>query len=207
MSHQHAGTGDGPRGWHSRGYLPHFDAGEVPQSITFRLAESIPATLLRRWRCELQLATATRRTVLDDERMRIEGYLNRGVGPTWLSDPQIAGLVEDAFLFFDGTRYRLHAWVVMPNHVHVVVTPLTGLSVSGIVSSWKSFTAKQANALLGRRGEFWQADYFDRFIRDERHFAAAIHYAEENPVVAGLCARSEDWEFSSARHRQEPLTS
>ena len=207
MSHQHEGTGEGPRGWHSRGYLPHFDAGEVPQSITFRLAKSVPAILLRRWRCELKLAIVTQRTILDDERIRIESYLNRGVGPTWLADPRIAGLVEDAFQFFDGTRYRLHAWVVMPNHVHVVVTPLTGLSVSGIVSSWKSFTAKQANALLGGRGEFWQEDYFDRFIRDERHFAAAIHYAEENPVVAGLCARSEDWEFSSARHRQEQLTS
>ena len=207
MTHEHEGDSTAPRGWYSRGYLRHFDAGEVPQSITFRLAGSIPTDLLRRWRSELQLARVTRRTVVDDERIRIEDYLNRGVGPTWLADPRLAGLVEGAFQFFDGSRYRLHAWVVMPNHVHVVVTPLADASVSHIVSSWKSFTAKRANALLGRHGAFWQEDYFDRFIRDEQHFAAVISYVEDNPVVAGLCARSEDWGFSSARHRQVQLSS
>jgi REP element-mobilizing transposase RayT len=112
-------------------------------------------------------------------------------------------MVEDALRFFDGTRYRLHAWVIMPNHVHAVITPLADISVSRIVSSWKSFTALRANALLKRRGAFWQEDYFDRFIRDERHFAAAIHYVEQNPVVASLCAEANEWVFSSARHRQE----
>jgi putative DNA methylase len=170
--------------------LPHFDAGELPQTITFRLAGSIPSVLLRQWRAEAKLAAVTGRSVTADERVRVEQYLNRGVGPTWLADPQVASPVENALHFFDGTRYRLHAWVIMPNHV------------SGIVSSWKSYTAKRANTLLGRQGAFWQEDYFDRFIRDERHFAAAIHYVEENPVVAGRCAAPEDWGFSSARHRQ-----
>jgi len=150
---------------------------------------------------ELRRAAAARHTVDDDERIRIERYLNRGIGPTWLADPQVAGVVEDALQFFDSRRYRLHAWVVMPNHVHVVITPHADVSVSGIVSSSKSFTAKRANALLERQGAFWQEDYFDRFIRDERHFEAALHYVEANPVVAGLCAMPEDWMFSSARHR------
>ena len=160
----------------------------MPQAITFRLAESLPMTLLRRWREELKLAAGASRIVGDEERLRIESYLNRGIGPTWLADPRVASLVEGALQFFDGTRYRLHAWVVMPNHVHVVMTPVADISVSGIVSSWKSFTAKRANALLGRRGAFWQEDYVDRFIRDERHFETAISYVEMNPVVAGLCA-------------------
>ena len=203
MTFEHPGTYAPPRGWHSRGYLPHFDAGEVPQAITFRLAGSIPAALLREWREELKLARIAPRMVADEERRRIEEFLNRGIGPAWLADPRIANLIEHAFLFFDGERYRLHAWVVMPNHVHVVITPLANFSLTGIVSSWKSFTAKQANVMLGRGGVFWQEDYFDRFIRDERHFAAAIHYAEENPVVAGLCSSAEDWEFSSARRRRE----
>jgi REP element-mobilizing transposase RayT len=81
------------------------------------------------------------------------------------------------------------------------MTPGENVSVSGIVFSWKSFTASRANALLGRRGTFWQADYFDRAIRDDVHFSAAVGYVEQNPVVAGLCDRSEEWPFSSARHR------
>jgi REP element-mobilizing transposase RayT len=113
----------------------------------------------------------------------------------------VGGLVEESLLHFDGARYRLHAWVVMPNHVHVVMTPLANISVSRIVFAWKSFTANRANTLLGRQGAFWQKDYFDRFIRDERHFQAAVNYVEHNPVVAGLCATPEEWRYSSAGHR------
>ncbi|MFN8635366.1 MAG: transposase [Chloroflexota bacterium] len=198
-----------PRGWHSRLYLPHFDAGETPQTITFRLAGSLPTVLLRQWRDELRLQAAqlgdrerSRRPSLATlERQRIEDYLNRGIGPIWLGDPRIGSLVEAAFLFFDGSRYRLHAWVVMPNHVHIVLTPDADISMTRIVSSWKSFTATRANELLGRTGAFWQADYFDRFIRDEAHFLAAVSYVEQNPVVGGLCAAPEEWAFSSASWR------
>jgi REP element-mobilizing transposase RayT len=197
-------TTTSPRGWHSRGYLPHFDAGELPQAITFRLVDSIPATLIHQWREELKLTAGVQGDAADQELLRIETFLNRGTGPTWLADPTIAALVENALLYFDGSRYRLHAWVIMPNHVHVVITPLTDVSIPGIESSWKSFTANRANTLLGRHGPFWQKDYFDRFIRDERHFAAAIHYAEENPVVAGLCASADQWKFSSARRQWAP---
>jgi REP element-mobilizing transposase RayT len=204
----------GPHGWHSRGYVPHFDAGEAPQSITFRLAGSLPAVLLQRWREELQLATLRtasrshdehverqRRAAAAEERRRAEEYLNRGVGPRWLADPRLGSLVVDALRFFDGRRYHLHAWVVMPNHVHVVMTPSTDESLSRIVASWKSYTASRGNLMLGRRGAFWHADYFDRLIRNEEHFLAAVSYVENNPVVAGLCATPEDWPFSSAQLR------
>jgi REP element-mobilizing transposase RayT len=201
MSSREAEVTSSPRGWHSRGYLPHFDAGEVPQSITFRLAESIPGSLLRQWREEAKLAGAGA-TAADRERLRIETYLNQGIGPTWLAEPRIGGLVEGALLHFDGSRYRLHAWVIMPNHVHVVITPKADAAIPRIVASWKSYTATGANALLLRSGPFWQEDYFDRFIRDERHFAAAIRYVEHNPVEAGLCIRPEAWAFSSARPRK-----
>jgi REP element-mobilizing transposase RayT len=139
------------------------------------------------------------------ERLRIESYLNQGMGPTWLRDPQIGALVENALLYFDDARYRLNAWVIMPNHVHVVMTPMGGTSVSRIVGSWKSFTASRANEILGRTGAFWQADYFDRYIRDGRYFAAAVSYVEQNPVAARLCAAPEQWPFSSARLRAAPL--
>jgi REP element-mobilizing transposase RayT len=161
--------------------------------------------LHQRWREELRLegqsAQPPPASATAEERRRIEEYLNEGIGPTWLSDWQIGDLVEGALLFFDGSRYRLHAWVVMPNHVHVVITPFPDMSISQIVSSWKSYTATRANALLKRQGAFWQADYFDRFIRDERRFLAADSYIENNPVVARLCPTPEKWRFSSAWRR------
>ena len=200
MSSSNPQATSGPRGWHSRGYLSHFDAGDIPQSITFRLAGSIPRNLLCQWYEEAKLA-GVGSTASDRARLRVEAYLNQGVGPTWLAIPEIAGLVESALLHFDGSRYRLHAWVIMPNHVHVVISPLADATIPRIVASWKSFTATRANALLQRSGAFWHEDYFDRFIRDERHFAAALHYVEQNPVEAGLCTQPEDWKFSSAGRR------
>ncbi len=130
-------------------------------------------------------------------RRRIEAYLDRGEGQAWLRDPRIAGLVQDALRHFDGTRYHLHAWTVMPNHIHALLTLTTGGDLSAVVHSWKSYTAKAANRALGRTGTFWQADYFDRGIRDQRHFAAVVSYIEENPVKAGLCATSDAWPYSS----------
>jgi REP element-mobilizing transposase RayT len=188
----------GPRGWHSRGYLPHFDAGhEVPQSVTFRLADSLPAEVVREWLDELSRRPPREQDL--ELRKRAEAFLDSGFGECHLRDERFGALVENALLFFDAERYHVHAWVVMPNHVHTLLTPTTGHSLSDIVGSWKSFTAKQANELLGRAGQFWQEDYFDRFIRDEEHYARAVEYIEMNPVKAGLCTRPEEWPFSSAR--------
>jgi putative DNA methylase len=187
------------RGWHSRGFLPHFDGGAKPQSITFRLIDSFPATQLAGWADELKLLGLEKAQI--ERRRRIEEYLDKGRGVTWLSEPAIAELVEQALLFFNGRRYRLHGWVIMPNHVHVLVTPIEQHSLSQIMHSWKSFTAKKANNLLGRQGAFWQEEYFDRLIRDEKHFEAALLYIEHNPLIAGLCENPADWQYSSASLR------
>jgi len=190
-----------PKGWHSRGYLPHFDGGDVPQLVTSRLADSFPQKRLLLWRDELVHLSEQ---AANRERMkRIEEYLDTGAGSAYLRDERIAQIVEQNMLYFDNDRYRIHAWVVMPNHVHVLLTPCGGYSLSSIVHSWKSFTAKAANRILQRTGEFWQPDYFDRYIRDERHFAAAVAYVEGNPTRAGLCKRNDEWSFSSARFSHE----
>ena len=190
-----------PRGWHSRGYLPHFEAGdEVIQSLTFRLADTLPRSLLEAWRNELAVIESARRET--ELRLRIERELDAGCGPCWLADSQLADLVENAMLHFDGERYRLLAWVVMPNHVHALIQPFQDHSLSQIVGSWKSFTATLANRYLGRVGRFWQADYFDRFIRDDVHYEQAKEYIEMNPVKAGLCDLPADWPWSSASRRK-----
>ena len=181
--------------WHNRGYLPHFEGGEVPQSITFRLHDSLPAALRAEWACELENLPDTEQRL--ERRKRIEAALDSGYGACHLAKPEVARLVVEALGRFDHERYRLHAWCVMPNHVHVVVTPLANHTLTSIVHSWKSYTANRANRLLGRRGPFWMQEYFDRAIRDENHLIAVVEYIEHNPVKAGLCAEPADWVWSS----------
>jgi REP element-mobilizing transposase RayT len=179
-----------PKGWHSRGYLPHFDSTETVQFVTFRLADSLPAHIAK--------ALQDRDHVLP----RLERELDAGLGACWLKRPDIASMVEDALIHFDGARYRLLGWCIMPNHVHVVIEIVDEHSLTGIVGSWKSFTAKRANSQIGRSGPFWHPDYFDRFMRDEGHLARTVVYVEHNPVKAGLVAEAFNWRWSSARFRK-----
>lgn len=183
--------------WHSRRGLPHWEAGETPQSITFRLADSLPRDVIERL-SEARASGLPAGETPALQRQRFESLLDSGHGECLLARPELAAIVENALLHFHGTRYRLHAWCIMPNHVHVLATPLHGFSLSSIVHSWKSFSAKAINAALGRSGAVWFEEYFDRAIRDDAHFAAAQAYIEANPVKAGLCAAPEAWAFSSA---------
>jgi REP element-mobilizing transposase RayT len=210
-------------GWHSRGYLPHCDAGGLIQHLTFHLADSLPKSALD----QLERSIAE---MPDDEkkrqrRQRYQTLLDAGHGSCVLRKPKAAKIVEGGLLHFDGERYRLLAWVIMPNHVHVLVEPLPGFSVARLVQSWKSFTARRINLMMAdgsegpecragaRRSQdrqsqvrrsraLWQRDYWDRFIRNERHLLTAIRYIEENPVTAGLAAAAEGWSWGSARRRQ-----
>jgi putative DNA methylase len=188
------------RGWHSRGYLPHFDHPNLVQSINFRLHDSVPADVLNNWKRELtiQEKTDAENPKLVKLRKRIAKYEDAGHGACFLKDPQIAGIIQDALLHFDGQRYCLLAWCIMPNHVHVLAEMKKGYPLDKILHSWKSFTSKEANKILNRTGEFWMSEYFDRFIRDQRHFYFTKEYIENNPVAAGLCGRPEYWQFSSA---------
>ena len=195
-------SGVAPSSQYHRTGLPHFEAGEVPQHICFRLADSLPQSLLREREEELQRLPGTEQQ--NERRQRIEAALDQGHGACWLQRPEIATLVRGALCHFDGDRYRLHGWVIMPNHVHVLVTPLGDHSLSGVVHSWKSYTATRANKLLGRSGPFWHADYFDRFMRDEDHFVTTLEYIHGNPVKAGLCAAPSAWEWSSYHTWESP---
>jgi putative DNA methylase len=186
-------------GWYSRGYLPHFDGQEVTQTVCYRLFDSMPQEVLGRW--EAELAHLPEEDFNEERRQRVDTYLDQGYGSCYLRQEPIARIVQENLLHFDGERYCLHAWVVMPNHVHVLFTPLTGWNLDRILHSWKSYTANQSNELLHRQGSFWQADFFDRYIRNVRHFDRALAYIESNPVKARLCAYPEDWRWSSAFYR------
>jgi REP element-mobilizing transposase RayT len=186
----------GFRGWHARGYLPHFDAPGRVQFVTFRLHDAMPASRRWEWAAFLDLEDARER------RTKIEAYLDRGLGECHLRQPAIAKLVEDALLHFDGARYQMLSWVVMPNHVHALFE-VTTTPLDEVMHSWKSFTAKQANALLDRQGPFWEEEYFDRYMRDEAHFRKTVRYLENNPVNARLVREPAQRPWGSARRRVE----
>ena len=186
------------RNWHSRGYLPHFDGTEVTQSITFRLADSLPRAVLENWQREMDNLKLPELAYRIEIQKRIDRYLDNGAGSCSLQNPQIAEMVESAFFYFDRERYQLLAWVIMPNHAHLLLSLRAEQSLSEIMQSLKSYTAHKANKALCRKGKFWFEDYYDRYIRDSNHYLAVVRYIENNPVKARLCNSPEEWRYGSA---------
>jgi REP element-mobilizing transposase RayT len=186
----------GFKGWHERGYLPHRDEPGLTQMVTFHVADSFPAALCSEWEALLQIEDN------DERRKQLQGYLDKGRGECPLRQPQLARLVEGAFRFYDGKDYELRAWVVMPNHVHVLFH-IGKKPMGKVIADWKEYTAREANKLLQRRGQFWAADYWDTFMRNQNHELQARNYVERNPVKAGLVSAAKDWAWSSARFRDE----
>ncbi len=190
--------------WRSRGYLPHFDRKGCIQSITFRLSDSLPKAKLD----QLESIVAILPTETDREqatRAQIEKWLDAGMGSCALKHQAVAKKVEDALLYFDGDRYKLIAWCIMPNHVHVLIEQMEKLPK--IIQSWKSYTgrwAKQRSAELElgvpKDRPFWMREYWDRYIRNRTHLNKVIEYIHLNPVKAHLCSTPADWLYSSARH-------
>jgi REP element-mobilizing transposase RayT len=192
-------------GWRSRGYLPHFDSAHVAQFVTFRLFDSLPRKTALKILGEIDAFPEEKRA--SEKRKRIEQFLDVGYGACYLRKGEVAEIVQDAFLHFDSIRYALHEWVIMPNHVHLLLTVNTGYTLSSILGSWKSYTARYANRFLSRRGEFWHREYYDRYIRNFVHYENVVDYIRNNPVKAGLCTRSSEWKFSSACHLVSPRSS
>jgi REP element-mobilizing transposase RayT len=195
--------------WHSRGYLPHFEGASESQLVTFHLADSLPKDVLLRMDEQLTALPVAKRGV--ETRRRIDAWIDAGHGSCVLREPEIAAMVQESFLAFDAQRYLLLAWVVMPNHVHVLFQPIGNWTVAKIVGSWKKFTARRICAYwrgIGSEsgGPVWHAEYWDRYIRDPRHYARAMQYIHLNPVKAGLIAKAEDWRWSSAHFLGTPIS-
>jgi REP element-mobilizing transposase RayT len=188
------------KGWYSSKYLPHFDSPGVQQYITYRLADSLPMERRGEWAAILEVEDELER------QRKLEHYLDLGHGACHLRDGRVAQVVQDNLWHHDGVQYRLLAWVVMPNHVHALIE-LWQTPLGKILQSWKSYTSKAANKILGCEGKFWQDDFFDRYIRDEEHYRRVVRYIENNPIKAGLVRFAAEWPWSSARFRNQEGTS
>ena len=134
-------------GWHERGYLPHCDFPGLVQFVTFRLADSMPASRRGEWEHLLKIEDER------EKRMELEAYLDRGAGECHLRDIRIAKLIEERIVIFHHQRYELLAWCVMPNHVHVLVH-VWRWPLRKIVQSWKRYipnTGKRIDRNAGLR--------------------------------------------------------
>ena len=181
-----------------RGRLPHWEIDGGTYFVTFRLDDSIPRNVADSYRFEreniVKTAEQLNRPLTEDEltrlsklySTRIEQYLDKGIGSCYLQQPEIAALVRNVFEFFNNQRYQLCAWCIMPNHVHIIFSPSAGYTLDQILHSWKSYTAKEANKYLKHTGTFWQREYYDHLIRNEKEFQRIVHYVIDNPEKAGL---------------------
>ncbi len=200
-------------GIHTRGYLPHVKREGASYFVTFRLADSLPKEVLLNFEHEKaerlrRLADTTQSgktfknaeaDIVRDLQRKIERYLDRGAGACHLRLTALADLVADALRHFHQSRYLLHEWVVMPNHVHALVWPMPNHLLGDILKSWKQFTSTRAKKMLALGpGPFWQPESYDHWIRNEAEKSRIARYIRNNPVSAGLCTRPEDWRWSSA---------
>lgn len=184
----------GFRGWHERGYLPHCDRPGLTQFVTFNLADAFPVSLRNEWKTLLKIESDGER------RLQLEAYLDKGNGACHFKNPDLARIVEETFRFYHARRYDLKAWVVMPNHVHVLFKTDT-VPMREIIADWKAYSAREVNKRLQRKGTVWAADYWDTYIRNAQHELTSRRYIENNPVKAFLVQDPQTWPWSSARFR------
>ncbi|MSU49602.1 MAG: hypothetical protein EXS37_11025 [Opitutus sp.] len=177
--------------------LPHWRQTGVACFVTFRLADSVPQELLHTWATERRSWLSRNpppHTVEQDREhdelftAKIDDWLDQGTGSCALRDPTTRQALIDTLIHFEGSRYECHAWIVMPNHVHLLFSPLAEHTVESLVRSWKGISARRANQIHRRSGAFWMKDYFDRLIRDADHFWRCVRYIRRNPEKAKLPA-------------------
>lgn len=189
--------------------LPHWFQPGVAAFITFRTADSLPRAVIERWDDEQRQwllrngilvpndlttlqpehlpATLRRRFRVYRDR-RLHWHLDQCHGECLLRRPELAQIVADALLHFDGDRYDLDRFVVMPNHVHLLVQFRPPTTLREQCRNWLHYTAVQINRILGRRGRLWQGEPFDHLLRSGRQFTYLRGYIADNPEKARLRA-------------------
>jgi REP element-mobilizing transposase RayT len=164
--------------------LPHWQQGEVMQFVTFRLADSMPQSKLRIWKDELSTWKTHNPEPWSENQTReyhqrftwkLENWLDEGHGACILKEPTKRSILEETLMHDQGTRATHHTWVIMPNHVHLLFTPMAPLDK--LMQSWKGVSSRRIGA-----GTIWQKNYRDTLIRDSQHFANAVRYIRRNPV-------------------------
>lgn len=201
-------------------HLPHYQPHNETLFITFRLAHSIPNTIIRKMQEQKEVQLKYISSFCSCKK-RKEEYENWQSGYflqfdeelhsnkkkiSYLSDPRIAGILKEAIHLRDKKEYDLIAYSIMPNHVHIMFLPKTSINnrkedkfqATKILKSLKWYTAREGNRILGRKGAFWQDESYDHVVRNEKEFKRIVNYILNNPVKARLVERREDWKWNYA---------
>jgi REP element-mobilizing transposase RayT len=185
----------------TRGHLPHIEVPDGTYFLTFRLLDSLPQSVVFDYKEELEMQQKLKvhapLILLKEYEAKIHKYLDASYGQCWLRDPRIAQLIVEAFRKHNDDRYRLHAYTIMPNHVHILFSLSDAKDLSEIICNWKGSISFYANKVLQRSGTFWQREYFDTVIKTQRQFEFAIRYIFRNPVNAGLCEDVFQWPWTA----------
>ena len=175
--------------------LPHWEQQDAIYFITFRLADSLPKGKLVQWQEERhQWLKAHPEPLSEDDQEeyskqfpeRLNQWLDAGAGACILKQQEVGEIVATALNYFNGQRYNLYDFVVMPNHVHLLVQPISGNNLSKIMHSWKSFTAHEITKHLNQAGMIWQDESYDHLVRNEEEYLHFRRYIANNPEKAGL---------------------
>jgi putative transposase len=196
------------------GNLPHWQPAGATFFVTMRLADSIPKHIIEQIKTQKAIDIREKQEELkeDTHKLTTEIYLiekkyfgifdkvlDKSNEPYWLKEKAIAEIVRKSIAFFEGKELKTHAYCIMPNHLHWVFTHHVEAQVLWrVVQRMKSFTAKEANKLLNREGQFWEAESYDHIVRDAKEFDNIVWYTLQNPVKAGFVKEWQDWQFSYA---------
>ena len=182
----------------TKGNLPHWAQEKKLYFVTFRLSDSLPQYVLRDYQlfCQLRENAIKMCGEVPEEwrkygierHNRMLQYLDAGHGECVLKNEEVRSIVVDALSYRDGRYCNLHAYVIMPNHVHLLVEMLNNSSVTDLVGEVKKHSAFEINKRLGRRGALWQRESFDRIVRSVRHYVKAAQYIVRN---AQCCCKGE----------------
>jgi putative transposase len=198
-------------------HLPHYQLPGAKLFVTFRLAGSLPKTILQQLieekiRLDAKFSTLeeTQKKIEEDRSSRYlfgkmdEALFKQSSGPLWLYNQEISAIVAESLRFCNNHQYELDAYCIMPNHVHLVCMPLSKedgsyFSMASIMQTIKGYTARKANQILNRQGAFWEHENYDRVIRDDEEWQRIVAYTQMNPVKAGLVDSWEKWKWTYVR--------
>ena len=214
----------------TRRHLPHWFVPNAVHFVTYRLAGTIPLSMLQSWRSQRDREMKKRpggdlgsKQAREQNHKRFfaryDQYLDTHRQIAHLQDPAVAAMIRGNLYHHDASKYRTICYCIMPNHVHVLLEPMEvrdaqvdseyvpderadGQSpLASVLHSLKSFTANRANSILGLSGQFWQHESYDHWVRDDEELAGIIEYIVQNPVKAGLVSVPHEWYFCSAHDR------
>ena len=179
----------------SRNRLPHWQQDSSTYFVTFRLNDSIPKAIMDKWTADRNRWISDHPQPWDEETEmeyhslfsgEMDRMLDAGHGECVLRKQEHAEIVREEFSKYEGLRYILHAYVVMPNHAHLLFSLVEGIALDKVVGSWKRISARHINESIGKKGALWQKDYFDRIIRSWEHILRVARYVRRNPAKAKL---------------------